>query len=105
MYHESIPMWGSQQLAMQLILINESIRESHLIATVPVPIKPGTQLRSIHFSTEGMLISQDSYGNFRAFSLERGDWTPIAIENLEDHRKAWVVGVSNHNLYFWRTSS
>ena len=52
-----------------------------------------------------MLIAQDGYGNFRAFSLERGDWTPIAIENLEDHRKAWVVGVANHNLIFWRTSS
>lgn len=79
MYHESIPIWGNQQLSMQLFMVNSSIRATNLINTVPVPIRPRTLLRSIHFSTEGMLVSQDSAGSFRVFSMERGDWTNAAL--------------------------
>ena len=98
-------MWGAQQLAMQLILVDSSLRSTNMIATVPVPVRPGTLLRSVNFSTEGMLVSQDTAGTFRVFSLERGDWTSVSIDGLEDVRKAWIIGVSNHELIFWRTSS
>lgn len=50
---------------------------------------------AINFSEEGMLFSQDSLGTLRAFSLERGDWTPVSLVGLEDSRKAWFIGVSN----------
>lgn len=52
-----------------------------------------------------MLVSQDSSGAFRVFSLERGDWTSVALLGLEDARKAWVIGAMNHELIFWRTTS
>lgn len=54
---------------MQLILVDTSLRSTNMLANVPVPVKPGHLLRSINFSTEGMLISQDGRGFFRVFSL------------------------------------
>ena len=89
-------MDGAQQIAMQLILVNESLRSTNLLSTVPVPIRPGSVLSSLTFSTEGMLISQDSSGNLRVFSLERGDWTSVGVSGLEDKRKVWIIGVDNH---------
>ena len=102
-YHESVPMWGAQQLAMQLVVINSF--SAQFFPAVPVPIRPGFILRSLHFSSEGMLISQDTSGTLRAFSLERADWTTIAPEGLEDSRKAWIIGIRNHQLLYWKTSS
>ena len=29
----------------------------------------------------------------------------MAAEGLEDSRKAWIVGVHNHQLLYWKTSS
>lgn len=75
-------MWGSQQLAMQLILVDSSMKNANMLSSVQVPVRPGSILRSFHFSQEGMLISQDSSGALRAFSLERGDWTPVGIVGL-----------------------
>lgn len=98
-------MWGSQQLAMQLILVDSNQRNANVLSNTQVPIKPGSLLRSIHFSQEGMLFSQDSSGNIRAFSLERGDWTSIAISGLEDSRKAWIIGVAHHDLIYWKISN
>ncbi len=104
-YHESVPMWGAQQIAMQLILVDTNMRATNMLSTVPVPVKPESILRSMHFSQEGMLMSQDSTGALRAFSLERGDWTTISIVGLEDSRKAWVIGIVNHELIYWKTSN
>jgi hypothetical protein len=98
-------MWGAQQLSMQLIMVDTSLRSTSLIANVAVPIKPGSILRSINFSAEGMLLSQDVSGTLRAFSLERGDWTTVSIEGLEDTRKVWVIGASNYQLIYWRTTA
>lgn len=66
-----------------------------MLTTTQVPIKTGSVLMAINFSEEGMLFSQDSLGTLRAFSLERGDWTPVSLVGLEDSRKAWFIGVSN----------
>ena len=52
-----------------------------------------------------MLVSQDSSGAFRVFSLERGDWTSVGLVGLEEARKAWVIGMMNHDLIFWRITS
>ena len=89
-----MPIWGSQQISMQLYLI-DSNNKLHILSTVPVPIRPNSMLRSLHFSEEGMLISQDTTGTMRAFSLERGDWTAVSLTGLEDQRKAWVIGFKN----------
>lgn len=97
-------MWGSQQIAMQLYLVDHQVAPARLISTVHVPISPRTILRFLDFSLEGMIFSQDSLGIFRAFSLERSDWTTIAVSGLEDARRAWAIGASNQELIYWRTS-
>lgn len=104
-YHEGVPMWGSQQIAMQLYLVDYQITPIKLISTVHVPITPGSILRFLDFSLEGMIFSQDSAGTFRAFSLERSDWTTISISGIEDTRRVWAIGASNQELIYWRTSN
>ena len=103
-YHQSVPMWGSQQISMQMIIVDSS-SQVKMLANVPVPIRPQSLLRSIHFSEEGMLLSQDTTGTMRAFSLERGDWTTVSLVGLEDPRKAWVIGFKNQEVIFWKTSN
>lgn len=41
----------------------------NLITNTHVPIKPKSLLKWFDFSLEGMLFSQDTTGNLRAFSL------------------------------------
>jgi hypothetical protein len=103
-YHEGVPMWGSQSLGMQLYLVDWVAAPVRLVAGVQLPVRPGSLLQFVDFSVEGMLVSQDSAGGMRAFSLERGDWSAVGITGLEDSRRAWVVGVGNQELIYWRTS-
>lgn len=67
-YHESVPIWGAQQLAMQLFIVDRS-RYVNLVNNSHVPVKPGGMLKWLDFSQEGMLISQDTFGIIRTFSL------------------------------------
>jgi hypothetical protein len=69
-YHESVPLWGSQQLAMQLFLINANRGQVNIVSNTHVPLTTGSLLRWFDFSREGMLFSQDTTGLIRAFSLE-----------------------------------
>lgn len=62
-------MWGAQQLALQLFIVNSNQHYSTLLLTIPVPLKPGCQLKWVDFSQEGMLFSQDTVGNIRCLSL------------------------------------
>jgi len=48
-YHESIPIWGAQQLGMQLFVIDRS-KYANLINNVHVPLKQGGMLKWIDFS-------------------------------------------------------
>ncbi len=68
-YHEGVPFWGAQQLAMQLFLINSQAKEVIAVASTHVPLKRESLLRWFDFSREGMVFSQDDLGNIRAFSL------------------------------------
>jgi hypothetical protein len=68
-YHEGVPMWDCQQLAMQLYMIDSQIRQVNSIASAHVPITRKSLLRWFDFSREGMLFSQDTAGTMRAFSL------------------------------------
>ena len=68
-FHEGIPMWGAQQLAVQLYLVDGKRNQTYLIHTIHVPVKPGQQLKWIGFSQEGMLFSQDTLGTIRCLSL------------------------------------
>lgn len=104
-YHESVPMFGSQQLAMQLYLIDSNRTPVNLLSNMQVPVRPGSTLNYFDFSVEGMIIAQDSTGGLKAFSLERNDWTTLAITGLEDTRRAWIIGSKDYELIYWRTSS
>ncbi len=68
-YHESVPMWDCQQLAMQLYMIDSQIRLVNSISCAHVPVTRKSLLRWFDFSREGMLFSQDTSGMMRAFSL------------------------------------
>lgn len=58
-YHESVPMYDCQQLAMQLYMIDSQIRQVTPIASAHVPVTRKSLLRWFDFSKEGMLFSQD----------------------------------------------
>jgi len=68
-YHESVPMFGSQHLAMQLFLIDNNRTPVNLLSTIQVPVRPGSILNYFDFSQEGIIITQDSAGGLKAFSL------------------------------------
>lgn len=53
---------------MQLFVVDRS-KYANLINNTHVPLKPGGMLKWFDFSQEGMLISQDTYGIIRVFSL------------------------------------
>ena len=98
-------MFNSQQLAMQLYLIDSNRTPAHLLSTMQVPIRPGSTLSYFDFSLEGMIITQDSTGGLKAFSLERNDWTSLSVTGMEDTRRAWIIGAKDYELIYWRTSS
>ena len=49
-----------------------------------------------------MIFSQDSIGVVRAFSLETSEWTQICVENIEEIRKVWIIGIKNYAINFWK---
>lgn len=51
-----------------------------------------------------MLISQDSTGFVRVYSLETNTWTSVIVENVDDIRRIWLLGMNDYKLVFWRTS-
>jgi hypothetical protein len=51
-----------------------------------------------------MIISQDTLGNLKVFSLERNDWTTVSITGIDDTRKAWIIGCKDYELIYWKTS-
>ena len=77
-YHETIPIWGSQQLSTQLFIVDSP--SSSMLPHTHLPMKPGALLKSFFFSEEGMLFSQDSTSIIRAFSLETGQWTSVYVK-------------------------
>lgn len=68
-YHESLPIYKTQQLSMQMFAIDSQITNMRMVINTHVPIKQESILRWINFTQEGMIISQDTYGYLRAFSL------------------------------------
>lgn len=72
-YHESIPMYDSQLLAMRLFNVNQfsvaEFSDCHVPLTVPETGVKGCVLRWFGFGLEGMIFSQDTFGVVRAYSL------------------------------------
>jgi len=89
-------MFGAQQLAMQLYLIDLNRAPLPLLSPIHVPVYPGSSLNFFDFSLEGMIISQDTFGNIKVFSLERNDWTSVTITGIDDTKKAWIIGCQNY---------
>jgi len=54
---------------MQMFAIDSQITNMRMVINTHVPIKQESILRWINFTQEGMIISQDTYGYLRAFSL------------------------------------
>lgn len=89
---------------MQLYIVDSQIRQTTMISNTHVPLTPKSLLRWFDFSTEGMIFSQDTVGVIRAFSLETSEWTPISVDNIEEIRKVWLIGIKNHTANFWKTT-
>lgn len=69
-YHEGVPLYGSQQLAVQLYLVDSLRSSAGLVANVHLPLSRESRLKWIDYSAEGMLFSQDSTCLIRCLSLE-----------------------------------
>ena len=105
-FHEGVPIWGAQQLAMQLFMIDAERQQFRLVDTLHVPIKPGQQLKWFNFSREGMIFSQDTVGVVRCFSMETNQWTRVVVQNIEEHlqHKIWIISFGNYCVDYWRIS-
>lgn len=68
-YHEGVPMWGSQCIAMNLYFIDSNPNQIKIVNSNHIPVRPTSTLTYLQFSEEGMLISRDSSGQIRAYSL------------------------------------
>lgn len=101
-YHETIPIDGSQCLAMQLFVINTVRQETLKCSQCHVPLRQKSILKFFRFSNEGMLISQDSTGFIRVYSLETNTWTNVIVENVDDLRRIWLLGMNDYKLVYWR---
>ena len=101
-FHESIPIDKSQNLAMQIFSISNY--NALPITRCHVPVSPEYILRWFGFSKEGMLFSQDTLGVFRAYSLETNEWTCITADRNVDPKKMWIVGVKDYQLIYWKTN-
>lgn len=51
-----------------------------------------------------MLLTQDDAGWVRAYSLEHNSWVPVVVENVNDTRRIWLLGMKDYKLVFWKTS-
>ena len=103
-YHESVPIEGSQCLAMSMFVVDRMTKEILQISCSHLPITPHSVLKSFFFSSEGMLFSQDSTGQMRVYSLQTNEWSKVYLKNTTDPRRVWMVGVSNYVLHFWKTT-
>ena len=66
---------------MQLFIVDRS-KYANLINNTHVPLKPGGMLKWFDFSQEGMLISQDTYGIIRVFSLYTQSWSTVSVNGI-----------------------
>lgn len=80
-YHETVPMMGCQNISMQIFIVDST--SSRPITTTHVPITPNSTLRWFGFSQEGMLVSQDSLGSIRVFSLASNSWTAVTPVGID----------------------
>jgi len=97
-------MSGSQLIAMRIFLVDQQDCTLTPLTDLHVPLRPGSLLKWIGFSREGMLFSQDSSGNIRALNLESNEWTSLSVSEIEEHRKVWPIGITNYELLFWKTT-
>lgn len=81
-YHESVPMYESQNLSMQIFVVDAN-KDTRMASNCHVPLRQNTLLKWFGFSQEGMIISQDSTGQIRAFSLQTNEWTPLIVTEAE----------------------
>ena len=97
-YIDSIPLWGCENLKMNVWNmggINDNIEN------ISIPLKPSSSLKAFGFSEEGLLYSQDSKGYVRVFSASARHWVEIVNpRTYEEEAKLqlWIVGMSNFEL-------
>ena len=89
---------------MQHFLINCFSSEVAAIGSTHVPIKRTSLLHWLDFSREGMLFSQDSTGEMRAFSIETNEWTSVYPDAADTTGKFWAIGVDSYKLTYWKTT-
>ncbi len=51
-----------------------------------------------------MIFTQDTSMNLKAYSFESNSWTSISLDNTPSTRRIWLVGVTNYEMKFWKTT-
>lgn len=97
-YHQGPPVLGSQATRVKIL---DCEKQLQVLFDTEFPITKYSKLTWCGFSTEGLLCSYDSDGQFRALNLRTQTWTPVQDFRAlypDSYKNLWIVGAEEQEI-------